>query len=481
MPHVAIIGGGFTGTAIATHLCAKVKSCLGITVVEPRDQLGGGLTYGGDDPDHRVNGTHELLILFPDDIEHFARWYDTSGAASRDPDEVARSGVRYVRRSEVRAYMQDALKDAQGRNGCGSSVTHLRDRAVGADQAEGRLQITLASGSTITPDLVVLALGGQKPAPSRGVTQDAACHPDYIDDPFGSEAISRVGGDEAVLLVGTGLTVADVLATLTRQGHQGPVTAISRRGLVLQLQREAPNVAALMTRLARPVPDFTGRHGENLSLAAGLKALSGDMATALRAGHDQKAAFDDMRDASSWLWLGFTEAKKRRFLRHLKPWYDIHRYRMVPQTGRIVAQMAASGQLTFRTARLVGLSVVDDCLRARLIDRGIGAVGLEFDRVINCTGPQSLARDPFITAICELGLARRGSLDLGLGVDAEGRVLDVGGGAQDRLWAFGLLTRGRFGDMTAIPQFEFRLHCSLPALAEAVTERKGISDTEVAR
>ena len=154
---------------------------------------------------------------------------------------------------------------------------------------------------------------------------------------------------------------------------------------------------------------------------------------------------------------------------------------MVPQTGRIVAQMAASGQLTFRTARLVGLSVVDDCLRARLIDRGIGAVGLEFDRVINCTGPQSLARDPFITAICELGLARRGSLDLGLGVDAEGRVLDVGGGAQDRLWAFGLLTRGRFGDMTAIPQFEFRLHCSLPALAEAVTERKGISDTEVAR
>ena len=472
MSHIAIIGGGFTGTATAIQLCTSVSAPLDIVIVEPRETLGGGLAYGGNDHDHRVNGTHELLVLFPDDISHFARWYESSGASARDPGALDHSGTKYVRRTDVRAYMNDTLKKTLTENAFGSSVRHIQDRAVGADYLRQRLQIKLTSGSTIEPNLVVLALGGQQPTPPKGISPAAAHHSGYIGDPFVSEIIPRISPNDAVLFVGMGLTAADVVATLTRQEHPAQITAISRRGLLPQPQGKAPNVLALLERLARPVPSFIERHSKELSLHATFRALRRDMALAIIEGRDQKELFDEVRDVSAWLWPNFTVVERHRFLRHLKPWYNVNRYRIVPQTGQINAEMATSGQLNFRIARLAGLDVLGDGQQAQLAERGGSVIDLTFDTVINCTGPQTLESDPFLSALSDLGLAQSDNLGLGLEVDNSGRVLDKDGCAQATIWAFGFLTRKRFGDMTAIPQIAFRLHRSLPALTKAVTNVK---------
>lgn len=479
MRHIAIIGGGFTGTAVAIRLCSSVPAKLNITIVEPRETLGGGLAYGGNDRDHRVNGTHELLVLFPDDIGHFARWYEATDASTQDPEALAESGVRYVRRSDVRAYMRDTLEETLARNAHGSTVQHVRDSAVGARRLDGRLWIDLASGRAVVPDLTILTLAGQRPATPRFISTGVNNHPAYITDPFDAATISAIPPKNAILLVGTGLTSADVLATLSRQEHRGPITAISRRGLQPQPQGEAPDVAALMQRLARPVPSFIERHGEGLTLRAAVRALRRDMGAAIAEGRDLKGPFDEARDASGWLWPNFTDVEKRRFLRHLKPWYDVNRYRMVPQTGATVAKMAASGHLVYRVARLTGLEICGDRLEARLVGRDRFASHEEFDSVINCTGPETPLEAPFIGALCDLGLAERDKLGLGLQTDGTGRVLDGHGRAQDAIWAFGLLTRGRFGDMTAIPQIAFRLHRSLPALSKAVMRAARSSSYEV--
>ncbi|WP_299565544.1 FAD/NAD(P)-binding protein [uncultured Sulfitobacter sp.] len=479
MRRIAIIGGGFTGTAVAIRLCASAPTPLNITIIEPRQELGGGLAYGGNDPDHRVNGTHELLVLFPDDIGHFARWYETSGAAARDPEGRADSGVRYVRRSDLRGYMNDTLQQTLEENTYGSTVRHVRDRAVAARRTDRGVQIELASGRTEEPDLIVLAFGGQRPSLFRGVTAQARNHSGYIGDPFDTEAVSAISPDNSVLLVGTGLTAADVLATLSRQGHRGPIKAISRRGLLPEPQGDVPNVAALMQRLASPMPRFIERHGEGLTLGASVRALRQDMELASAEGRDLKGPFDDVRDAAGWLWKNFTDPEKRRFLRHLKPWYDVNRYRMVPQTGAKIAAAVESGQLKFSVARLDGLDASNNRLEARLLERGGKMVREPFDTVINCTGPKTLSDDTFVRTMIDLGLVRPDSMGLGFDVDGEGRVLDGDGNAQNAIWAFGLLTRGRFGDMTAIPQIAVRLHNSLPALIGTLVGTEGPPPREV--
>ena len=128
-----------------------------------------------------------------------------------------------------------------------------------------------------------------------------------------------------------------------------------------------PNVAALMQRLASPMPRFIERHGEGLTLGASMRALRQDMELASVEGRDLKGPFDDVRDAAGWLWKNFTDPEKRRFLRHLKPWYDVNRYRMVPQTGAKIAAAVESGQLKFSVARLDGLDASNNRLEARLL------------------------------------------------------------------------------------------------------------------
>jgi uncharacterized NAD(P)/FAD-binding protein YdhS len=71
---IVIIGGGFTGAAIAHHLDRRAPGLARIVVVEPRASLGAGLAYSTEDPAHRINVPASRMSLDPEQPQHFENW-----------------------------------------------------------------------------------------------------------------------------------------------------------------------------------------------------------------------------------------------------------------------------------------------------------------------------------------------------------------------------------------------------------------------
>ena len=144
----------------------------------------------------------------------------------------------------------------------------------------------------------------------------------------------------------------------------------------------------------------------------------------------------------------------RRFLRHLKAFYDVHRYRMAPETYELIEAAEARGQVKILTAHVTGVErtakgfTVAFRRRGAATDETVQVVG-----IVNCTGPkQKLSADPtnFLGALIVAGLAKADPLGLGLAVDGDFRVI----GNATNFYALGPLTRERFGDTYGAPEIE---------------------------
>ena len=100
-PHIIITGGGFSGTALAIHLARQSSSPLLITVVEPREQLGGGVAYSTQEPAHRINVPASRMQLSGDEQGAFDRWYRQQPECSLDSVAHCNDGSVYPQRGMV--------------------------------------------------------------------------------------------------------------------------------------------------------------------------------------------------------------------------------------------------------------------------------------------------------------------------------------------------------------------------------------------
>jgi uncharacterized NAD(P)/FAD-binding protein YdhS len=399
---VAIVGAGYSGTVAAVEI-ARAAPAAEIILVEKRGRFAEGAAYGTRSPGHLLNVRARNMSALADDPDHFARWAAGEGHGADD----------YVPRRDFARYLA-ALLDGAPR------VRRVTGEAV-AVEADG---VALASGQRIGCEAAVLAGGN---FPSR---LPAAFGPEAIHDPWGTAGAAAVaeaaaaGGD--LLLIGTGLTMVDMAVSLDESGYAGRITAVSRRGLVPRAHVSPP-----VPPLERMPPARLG------ALVREVRSLS-----------PWRGSVDGLRPHSAALWRGLDEAEQSRFLRHLRPWWDVHRHRIAPQVAARIAAMRESGRLEVMAGRIVRAGNGG----ATIARRGGGEAERRFAAAINCTGPEgSIERigDPLIRQLLASGRARPDRLGLGLDVDPDSRVL--GEGPSPALYAIGPLTKGAFWEIVAVP------------------------------
>jgi uncharacterized NAD(P)/FAD-binding protein YdhS len=460
---LAIIGGGLSGAAVAYHLAGLLPpGQVDVVVVEPRPELGRGLAYSARDPEHRLNVPSTKMSLRTDQMDHFNRWLASGAAPVLTEDSVAPSGDIFAPRQVFGEYVAAQIQPllAQGR------LRHVRAWVVGVDRNDC-YHLALSNGETLAADILVLATTHPKAVLPKEL-QALEGDPGLIDDPLAPAALETIDPKERILIVGNGLTSADIVASLKKRGHLGKITALSRHGW--QSMPHGPKQAETAEDFA-VVPEHTA-----LGLLRRVRqALASDAKQCLT----WHAVFDRLRAQGPIIWAALPEVERRRFLRHLRALWDIHRFRIAPQTHTAGTALKAEGRLASIAARIVRVSIgpsIDLTLRLR---GARATAGLTVDRVILATGPAHgsvIETVPALADLADMGLVRADPLKLGLHVSKDGHALSQNGLTDGTLLVAGPLARGTVGELMGVPEvISWAEHIAREAANQIRLRRAGLA------
>jgi len=453
---IAIIGAGFTGSVLAAHLLRCAEEPTSIHLIERAPSVGTGLAYSTPSSAHVLNVRAYNMSAYPDDPRHFLRWLWAQDGSSLDGPNghaIPPSGHAFVSRARYGAYIQDVLREAQSDAPPHVSLTIVQAEAVDlAQDSTGGVRLRMGSGVSLAADMAVLCVGNFAPSPPPVPAPEVFASDRFIATPWDWPALAAIDPDAPVLILGTGLTMVDTVLSLENQGHRGPIVALSRRGLLPAVHEET-----------RPFKCFVHPQVMPHTVLDVLIALKADVRRAKAAGLDWRSAFDALRPYHHLIWKHLPLEERRRFLRHARPYWEVHRHRMAPEVAARIEALCANGRLAIRAGRLRGLRLTPDGVEATV--RARGADGATWTRVvgsiINATGTEcdfGRISHPLVRALLQRGLARPDPLRLGLDVTEDGALIGDDGTSSDRLFALGPVSRPPFWEMTAVP--ELRSQCA---------------------
>jgi len=437
---IAIIGGGFSGTMTAVQILRMARRPIELHIIERKPPLGRGVAYGTRYGSHLLNVPAGKMSAFPSDPEHFLRWLQAHPELLTAPP----APTTFAPRKVYGAYVQSLLAEAEAKASVDMQVTHWTDEAIDLDVWDDHATINLESGESITVDRVILSIGNFPPGHPHLGDRSFFASERYVGDPWSKGNLDSVQADDTVLLIGSGLTALDLTFGMRERGHQGVVHLLSRR-------KQLP----LRHKVADPYPAFL-KDPLPTTVRGLVKLVRKELKAAAEQGIDWRPVLDSMRPRTQELWQSLSLDDQRRFLSHVRPYWEVHRHRMPNDVADLTDQMLADKRLQLHGGRIMSIEEKNGGVEARYRARGAEEdTVLKVNRVINCTGPECdyrRMRHPLIASLLGQGLVRPDDLALGLDTDANGGLLDAEGNSRGILFTLGPLRKGTLWETTAVPE-----------------------------
>lgn len=416
---LAIVGGGFSGCAVAAQLARRTGHGLSVALFES-NELGRGAAYGTPHAELVLNTRAHMMSLYPDDPDHFVRWLGPRGGR-----------MDFVSRRLYGDYVGEIARRTFER----SQFMVVRDRVRVVRRSQyGRFTVETVLGVPFEARTVVLATGNTTPT-DEFMPREVLLHPGYIADPWRFD-YHGVGGH--VLVIGSGLSSLDVLVALNASGHRGAVAILSRHGRFPAVHADAAPydvIPALDTHDARALLRSFRRHERE----------------AQRRGFDWRSVIDAIRPEAESIWRRVHPLERSRFERHLRVHWERHRHRAPQHVEAVRRNYERSGRLRSYAGRLVDMHRGN----VSIVLRGGGTISVRPDWIVNCSGvgrASAIAKDPLLGAMLADGIILAEPRDLGLRATWELVAIGAAGTPTDGLWVIGPPVRGSRFEATAVPE-----------------------------
>ena len=433
---VLIVGGGFSGTMLAMHLLRDTD--LSIGVIDRGALPGRGLAYGSPHRFHLLNVPAGEMSAWSDRPDDFLRWakihYDASLQARSFPP-----------RSIYGAYLGSLLESTLSEFGR-ERFEWIQEEARSLHRRKGKLSVQTNGGTELLARVVVLATGNFPPANPRlpGLTTSAAS---YFQVSWAKDVLENIPTTGSVLLLGSGLTSVDLVMALKSKGFRGVIHVLSQKGLFPRPRRQQ--------RPDEPWPTFWDEASPR-TVRGVLRLIRSQVKAAADQGINWRAVIDSLRPVTQDIWRSLPIDEQRRFLRHARAYWDVHRHRVAPEIADLLDDMRSDGLVRLHKGRVTRYSASDDGAELQYWDRESRTNRtLNVHRVINCSGSETDCRridESFITSLVVQGFARPDRLFLGIDVNEHGELIDYKGSPSHRLYAIGPVRKGCFWETTAVPE-----------------------------
>jgi uncharacterized NAD(P)/FAD-binding protein YdhS len=435
---IIIIGGGLSGRLLAINLLRQASSLtsISIRIIDRGGDEYMGPAYSNDSSCLLLNVPAEKMGAFSEDPENFCRWVG-------DRDGRAEPGD-FLPRNLYRDYILSLMREAARAKADDITFEFVHGEVTDIELEGLYATVHLRDHKLFTADRVVLALGNFPPRNPSIAHRSVLEGKRYARDPWDAGVLDSLSPKEAIVFIGTGQTMVDLSLMLHQRGHQGRITAISRRGLLPMAHQHS-----------NPYPSFFEEIRDSESLVRIFSVVRKHLDRATSMGIKQQAVIDSLRPDTQALWYNLPESEKRRFLRHVFRYWERIRSRIPPESEKIIDKLRAVGQLRVVAGRIydlvnTGTEVEVYYTPRRRSAREVVTAGL----VVNCIGPESDYRridHPLVKNLLMRGLIRPGPARLGIAALSNGAVVSKTGDTSGVLYTLGSTMKGLLWEVLAVP------------------------------
>jgi len=460
---VTILGGGFSGTALSSELIRKTPGELSLTLIEQSNHLAQGTAFSTSCPKHLLNVSAINMGALADSPDNFYQWlmYNEDEWRALDPtyQSLPFGPNHFMPRKIYGHYLKILLEKTQKlAKERGHRFEIINDQAQDITRdVEGKLAVAFSSRELLQTDKLVLACGIKttKELTNLPITDECihdiwGCDPKQIE-----EQISLSTDNSVTVIIGTGLTMVDMVTTLIDLKYRGKIVALSRHGFL-------PRVHCCA---ASSYIDFE----QEMIFATTLpKKIACFIKKIDEYGIDRVPdLIDSLRPYTIKLWQQLSTREHKSFMRHLFSKWNIYRHRIPPESNFLLQKLISENRLTIVTGTF---------LAAKKTPAGYIEIDYHFhneatvhqmqaDFLYNCTGPDyklNHSPHPLIHRLLHKGWISKDALGLGISCTNN---LQCKGPLRESLFAMGALLFGERFETTSVPYI--RTHAQI--ICNAIT------------
>lgn len=350
---MVVVGCGAAATLLLAALSENIQTPLDIYLIDDNPSVPLGLAYTVNHPSFILNVAAKRMGAYADRPDDFYRWLNNHPEQWRhlhsdfidlsfEPDDFV---PRMIYAEYLRQVFACSIAQLERSN---SRVTHLVERVISASALAGSELADTAANSSSPPAKIILA--NEQVIIADTVIFATGNHPARLDirndqqvfySPYAPEFLQQDWTAlKNVAVIGSGLSMVDLVHFIIGQGFTGKFHIFSRRGLVPLAHKQDHSIPNGIRPLE--IADSDSRSALQL-----VRRIRQYVQQNQSTGIVWQDSINQLRLQLSGLWANLPVQERIR-LRKFLPWWNVHRHRIPDWSYAVLDELRQQNRLQIK-------------------------------------------------------------------------------------------------------------------------------------